>query len=85
MWHLYVIRCKERKALQEHLEQYGVSTVIHYPIAPHHQACYQETHRNNLLPISEILAEEVLSLPMSPVLKVEEVEFVAHTIATFLD
>ena len=83
VWHLYVIRSKNRDALKAHLERQGVSTVIHYPIPPHRQACYQEFRAHNL-PIAVILAEEVLSLPMSPALKAEAVELVTCTIVTFL-
>ncbi len=83
VWHLYVIRTKRRNALKLHLEHVGVSTVIHYPIPPHRQACY-EGFRGHSLPISEILADEVLSLPMSPAMRQEEVELVSHAITTFL-
>jgi dTDP-4-amino-4,6-dideoxygalactose transaminase len=83
VWHLYVIRSKQRDALMAHLEQQGVSTVIHYPIPPHRQACYQD-FQGHSLPIAEMLAMEVLSLPMSPAMGAEELEWVAHTIAAFL-
>jgi dTDP-4-amino-4,6-dideoxygalactose transaminase len=66
------------------LEQQGVSTVIHYPIPPHRQACYQNFKAHSL-PIAEKLAEEVLSLPMSPAMKAEEVELVARTVVTSLN
>ena len=79
VWHLYVIRSKQRDALKAHLEQQGVSTVIHYPIPPHRQGCYQDFKRQNL-PITEILAGDVLSLPMSPAMKLDEIEIVANTI-----
>ena len=81
-WHLYVIRCKERDALKAHLDQQGVATVVHYPIPPHRQACYQG-YRGHRLPITELLAEEVLSLPMSSALQQEEVAYVAECVAAF--
>ena len=84
VWHLYVIRSKQRNALKAHLEQQGVSTVIHYPIPPHRQGCYYEKFQGHNLPIAELLAEEVLSLPMSPAMKAEEVELVARTIVTYM-
>lgn len=65
VWHLYVIRSKQRDELKTYLEKQGVSTVIHYPIPPHKQACYSE-FASQSLPIAELLAEEVLSLPISP-------------------
>jgi len=83
VWHLYVIRSKDRNALKAHLEQQCISTVIHYPIPPHRQACYQD-FKGHSLPISTILAEEVLSLPMSPAMTSEEVEFVGRKTITCL-
>jgi dTDP-4-amino-4,6-dideoxygalactose transaminase len=83
VWHLYVIRSKYRDALKTNLEQQGVSTVIHYPIPPHRQACYRG-FQGERLPIAERLSDEVLSLPMSPAIRAEEVGLVASTIATFL-
>lgn len=82
VWHLYVIRSKQRDALKAHLEKQGISTVIHYPNPPHQQVCYQGLQGKNF-PVAEILAEEVLSLPMSPTMKPEEVEFVARKIVSY--
>jgi len=82
VWHRYVIRSKQRDALKAHLEQQGVSTVIHYPIPPHRQACYKDFKERNL-PIAERLAEEVLSLPMSSSLEAEEIEHVAKNVLSF--
>ena len=82
VWHLYVIRSKQRNTLKAHLDQHGVSTVIHYPIPPHRQACYQEYKGHNL-PIAVLLAEEVLSLPMSSSLEAAEVEHVASSTLRF--
>lgn len=83
VWHLYVIRSKQRDALKAHLEQQGVSTVIHYPTPPHRQACYPGFRGHNL-PIAELLAEEALSLPMSPQIKTAEIEYVVTKILGFL-
>lgn len=79
VWHLYVIRSKQRDALKAHLEQQGISTVIHYPTPPHQQACYPY-YVNHTLSVAEMLAREVLSLPISPVLRVEEIEQVCTAI-----
>lgn len=79
VWHLFVIRSKQRDALKVHLEQRGVSTVIHYPIPPHRQACYQDFSGYNL-PIAEKLADEVLSLPMLPLLSRDDVNWVAQVL-----
>ncbi|PHS74801.1 MAG: erythromycin biosynthesis sensory transduction protein eryC1 [Porticoccus sp.] len=82
VWHLYVIRSKQRDALKEYLSSHGIDTVIHYPIPPHKQECYRGQYTESLQ-IAEQLAGEVLSLPMSPVLSDEEVHYVASAIRSF--
>ena len=82
VWHLFVIRSKRRDALKAHLEQLGVSTVIHYPTPPHQQACYRDRSVGKF-PIADQLASEVLSLPMSPDLRREEVELVVNVLRNF--
>lgn len=82
VWHLYVIRSKQRDALKAHLDQHGVSTVIHYPIPPHRQACYQVFQKHNL-PIAEKLADEVLSLPMFSALETREIKYTANAVLSF--
>jgi dTDP-4-amino-4,6-dideoxygalactose transaminase len=77
VWHLYVIRSKQRDLLKARLEERGISTVIHYPIPPHHQACYPE-YGGYTLPLAEMLAKEVLSLPMSPDMTEIEIESVVE-------
>jgi len=82
VWHLYVIRSGNRDALRAHLDRCGVSTVIHYPIPPHRQACYAE-FSGHQLPLAETLAREVLSLPMSPLMTQREITDVVDAIHTF--
>jgi dTDP-4-amino-4,6-dideoxygalactose transaminase len=79
VWHLYVIRSQRRDQLKAYLEQHGVSTVIHYPIPPHRQACYPE-YSSQSLPIADMLAGEVLSLPMSPDMQEDEINQVVKVI-----
>lgn len=72
VWHLFVIRTKKRDALQQYLNDNGVQTVIHYPIPPHKQKAY--SNMNHLsFPLTELIHEEVLSLPISPVFSEQEV------------
>lgn len=73
VWHLFVIRVKDRKSLQKYLLDKGIETVIHYPIPPHKQQAYKEWN-DDVYPISTQIHEEVLSLPISPVLTSEEVD-----------
>ena len=84
VWHLYVIRSKQRDALKARLEQQGISTVIHYPIPPHQQACYPD-YESRTLPVAEKLAMEVLSLPMSPDLREDEIERVCRALEGFYE
>ena len=73
VWHLFVIRTDDRKKLQQYLEENGIQTLIHYPIPPHKQKAY--FYYNNLqFPITEKIHEEVLSLPISPVMEDGEVQ-----------
>ena len=66
VWHLFVIRTQERDKLQKYLSDNGVQTLIHYPIPPHQQRAYN--HWNDLnYPITELIHQQVLSLPISPV------------------
>ncbi len=77
VWHLFVIRCQQREALQQHLADHGVQTLIHYPIPPHQQQAYSHWH-GQVLPVTEKLHRKVLSLPMSPVLGEESTKRVVE-------
>ena len=72
-WHLFVIRTKERDKLQTYLTENGIQTLIHYPTPPHKQECYKKWNSQSY-PITEQIHNEVLSLPISPVMTKEEVE-----------
>jgi dTDP-4-amino-4,6-dideoxygalactose transaminase len=66
-WHLFVVRHAQRDRLQARLAEMGIGTLVHYPIAPHHQPAYAEMRLGERsLPISEKLHREVLSLPLWP-------------------
>lgn len=82
VWHLYVVRSQVREALQSHLAHHGVQSVIHYPIPPHRQEAYPGMARHQL-PVSEQLSQEVLSLPMSPFLKADELDYVCDVVRAF--
>lgn len=72
VYHLFVVRTENRDALQKHLEERGIQTLIHYPIPPHKQACYKAWNSLHL-PITERIHKQVLSIPISPVLTDDEV------------
>ena len=72
-----------RDVLQKYLEENGIGTVIHYPIAPHKQECYAKEEWNNYegkLPITELLANCELSLPISPTMSISQAEEVVRLI-----
>ena len=76
----------KRDALHDYLDQHGVGTVCHYPIAPHHQECYARAGWNMpqlVLPITERIADEELSLPIGPSISKEEVEYVVQILNSF--
>lgn len=77
VWHLFVVRTSERENLQKYLADNNIQTIIHYPIPPHKQNCYSK-YNNFSLPITEKIHNEVLSLPISPVMKENEVEMVVE-------
>ena len=83
-YHLFPILVGEdkRDALHDYLEQNGVGTVIHYPIAPHKQECYKEWNGMSL-PITEYIADHELSLPIGPVILKNEVEKISILINQF--
>jgi len=82
VWHLFVIRTKNRDQLQSYLMENKVETLIHYPIPPHKQIAYKEFNKLNY-PITEKIHSEVLSLPMSPLMEDFEVKIVCEIISNF--
>ena len=83
VFHLFVIRTKDRDLLQVGLKEAGIETLIHYPIPPHKQGAYSTMHDYNL-PIAESMAREVLSLPMGPHLSSAMVEEISSHIEFIL-
>ena len=78
-FHLFPIFCENRDELQKYLAEKGIGTNIHYPIPPHQQECYNEWNGLNL-PVTEKIHREELSLPMSPCLTVEQVDWVIQCV-----
>ena len=85
-YHLYVIRTPRRDALLAHLHQQGVGAAIHYPIPIHLQPFYSDGgFRRGQFPVTERVCEQVLSLPMFPEMRVEQVQYVAESVNQFLN
>lgn len=84
VWHLYVIRSKQRDALRKHLSERGIATGIHYPIPIHEQEAYRELgYKHGQFPVTEQEADEILSLPMYAELTDAQIELVADAIKEF--
>ena len=88
VYHLFPIMVGDgkRDELHDYLEQNGVGTVCHYPIAPHKQECYAKADWNTPqleLPITERLADEELSLPIGPKITIKEVAYIIDLINNF--
>ena len=82
VWHIFVIRCEQRDALQKYLMEQGIQTLIHYPIPPHQQQAYNALNELHL-PISELIHAQVLSLPIGPTISMEDVEHIAQALNKF--
>ncbi|SHL02335.1 DegT/DnrJ/EryC1/StrS family aminotransferase [Chryseobacterium polytrichastri] len=82
VYHLFVIRTENRDQLHKYLEENGIQTLIHYPIPPHHQEAYSDLKELEL-PITEKIHNEVLSLPISPVMTDDEVSTVIHALNNY--
>ena len=85
IYHLYVIRTKDRDGLGEHLKSQGVATGLHYPVPVHLQKCYRDWgYAKGSFPVTERVASEILSLPMFPTLTAEQQQRVAELTAAFV-
>ena len=82
VWHLFVVRTYQRDALQKHLQEQGVQTLIHYPVPPHQQKAYSEWSAG-YYPLTERIHQTVLSLPMGPTVSRSEFAEVASACNVF--
>jgi dTDP-4-amino-4,6-dideoxygalactose transaminase len=85
VYHLYVIRVRQRDALQKHLAKAGIGTGIHYPVPLHLQEAYRHLkYPSGSFPVCEQVASEILSLPMYPHLHAEQSQRVVREVTAFL-
>jgi len=85
VYHLYVVRVADRKALQAALAEAGIGTGIHYPIPLHLQNAYTQLgYRKGAFPVTERVAEEIVSLPMFPQLDHAQQDAVVEKALEFL-
>ena len=82
VWHLFVVQVEDRANFQSYLTEKGIQTVIHYPIPPHKQKAYSELNQLSF-PLTEKIHDQVLSLPISPVLTNTEVQKIIDVVNGF--
>jgi len=86
VYHLFVVETGRRDELREHLAEAGVQTGVHYPVPIHLQRAYEDLgHKPGDFPNAERLAARMLSLPMFPELRPEQLAYVADQIRRFFD
>jgi dTDP-4-amino-4,6-dideoxygalactose transaminase len=84
IYHLFVIQAKERDLLGEYLGKNGIQTGLHYPVPIHLQSCFEKlNYKKGDFPASEKLSNEILSLPMFPTMKENEINYVCENIKKF--
>ena len=82
VYHQFPVFCAYRDELQQYLASKGIQTLIHYPIPPHQQECYQQWNTRSY-PITERIHAQELSIPMSQVVTSEEAEIVVKAVNSF--
>ena len=84
VFHLFVIKTNYRDELMDYLNNFKIPTVIHYPIPIHLQKAYTNLgFKKGDFPITEKIADQIISLPIHPNLYDEEIEFIANKINDF--
>lgn len=80
-WAQYSVRVSNRDELQAKLKEKGIPTAVHYPKPLHLQECFEYLgYKKGDFPISEIVSNEIMSLPMNPYLKDDEIEYISINI-----
>lgn len=82
VWHIFAIRTDNRDDFIKHLKENGIETNIHYPTPPHKQLAYTE-YKELSFPISELIHQTEVSIPMSPTLRDDEVKTIVDVINKF--
>lgn len=79
VWHLFVVQVDERERFMDYLKENGVQTLIHYPTPPHKQEAYRD-YSKQLLPVTELIHSNIVSLPMSSVMEPTQVEHILKVV-----
>ena len=85
VWHLFVIRVKNRSRFKRELDSLGIQTIFHYPVPPHKQKVYKNISRykNINLKLTESISQEIISLPLHPNLNEIEISYIINSIKSF--
>jgi dTDP-4-amino-4,6-dideoxygalactose transaminase len=84
VWHLFVVRTPRRDELREYLSANRIATQIHYPVPPHLSQAYKHLgFKKGAFPIAELLASEVMSLPIGPYFTEPEIDYVCARVTSF--
>ena len=82
VFHLFVVRTKSRDSFQKYLSDYGIETLVHYPIPIHKQIAFKEFNHIDLK-LAERMQSEILSLPISPVLSIDDAKYIVEVINSY--
>jgi UDP-2-acetamido-2-deoxy-ribo-hexuluronate aminotransferase len=75
----YSVRVKNRDEIQAKLKEHGIPTAVHYPMPLHLQECFEYLgYKKGDFPISEVVSDEIMSLPMNPYIKDEEIKYIVE-------
>jgi dTDP-4-amino-4,6-dideoxygalactose transaminase len=80
---LFVVLTEDRDKLVEHLSKSNIQSGIHYPISDHKQAIYKEKFKDVSLPVTDRSVDKILSLPIYPGMKQEEINHVVKVVSNF--
>ena len=82
VWHVFPVRVQDREKFRNYLTQKGIETIVHYPTPPHLQKAYEELNYMKF-PITEQIHREIVSIPISPVLEAEEIDYLIQTVNAY--
>lgn len=82
VWHIFIVKTKDRVRFQEYCHKNNIQTVIHYPVPPHKQIAYTEFNHMSF-PETEAIHNEVLSLPLNHILDEQEIDFICQCLTTY--
>lgn len=84
VWHQYVVRVDDRDAFRRHMADNGVATDINYPVNPLHQPCYEAEYGHASVPVADMLAAQVVSLPLNTALTPTQVRRITDAVNSWL-